>query len=106
MIKDAPFSFVSCVLILTTLLCGGIFAALEWHYSGVIEEKNATIERTANDRDTYKADWDESQQENVKLRASIPSGFVTQIVQTVSSITNIDIVTQMVSSVGPIEDSR
>jgi len=84
----------------------GIFWLEERYYSGTLAEKDAMIRRAETDRDSYKGNWDESKQENAKLRASIPSGFVTQIVETVSSITNIQVVTQLVSSVGTMEASR
>lgn len=84
----------------------GIFWLEERHYNGTLAEKGAMIQRAETDRDSYKVNWDESKQEVVKLRASIPSGYVTQIVESVSSITNISIITQLVSSVGSIEGSR
>jgi hypothetical protein len=43
--KGAPFSFVICVIICTTLLGIGIFTVDQWHYSGTIAEKEATIEQ-------------------------------------------------------------
>lgn len=101
-IKEAPFAFAVSVLFI------GIIAFLiaEYHESGVSEQKDATIKRAESDRDSFKEKMDEANSENAKLKAATPSGYVTQMVVTVSSITNVQIVTQLVASVGAIDGTR
>jgi hypothetical protein len=102
----APRLFAISVLIAATIVGSGIYWFVDHLYSAQLQNKDATIETVEVDRNSYKEHWDESQQEINKLRAAIPSGYVTQIISTVSSVTNVQIFTQLVSSVGPMEETR
>ena len=62
-IKNAPFSFVSCVLILGIM----IFIGVDWHYDGIINDKNGVIEQKEATITTVSTERDSANRENDKL---------------------------------------
>ena len=67
-IKGAPFAFGSCLLICSVVIFLGIGWAEEWHYSGVISEKDATIAQKDETIRTVSEERDGVNRANEKLQ--------------------------------------
>ena len=66
-VTGAPFSFVSCVLICTVLASVSIFTINQWHYSGTITAKDATIVQKDAAIATITAEKDSFKDANERL---------------------------------------
>ena len=75
-IKQAPFAFASCVLICAFGIFCGVVALEEWHYTGTISEKDATIEQEGATITRLSNDLGDAKQENENLQNSHTNYFV------------------------------
>jgi hypothetical protein len=71
-IKAAPWSFASACFVILVASFFGCWAALFWHYQGILEEKNATIEKQSKALDRSDKENERLEHQLANSKAYLP----------------------------------